>query len=287
MAVPTPDAAAFLLEHIDELADGQGGARRSTCATRVRYAGRRTSSRCAKLMQEKFADDLDLQLELFQSIRQKAAASAASRCRPRRSEWGAALGDGGAAADGAEPTLDDVAARPRPPADSPSPWGFSSARACDGDQRVAVLQQPARRRAATRACCAASRSTMPSKLTFFLAGHNGPPQRRRDRRRTWSACARRTDDAVLDRSVPPRNDIAPQGRVGPEGPRRQAGVPRSRPTRDTGTGYAWLAFGRFDPPVVTLPSASPAMIAAQQRQAAEIAAALTLKRSSRRRCATC
>ena len=43
-----------------------------------------------------------------------------------------------------------------------------------------------------------------------------------------------------------------------------------------GSGYAWLAFGRFDPPVVKLPSVGPDVIRTRQQSAAEIAGSLHL-----------
>jgi putative heme-binding domain-containing protein len=49
-----------------------------------------------------------------------------------------------------------------------------------------------------------------------------------------------------------------------------------------GGGYAWLAFGRFDPPVVKLPSVGPDVIRDRQAGAAEIAGALRLAALERR-----
>src|SRR5207237_1557409 len=45
---------------------------------------------------------------------------------------------------------------------------------------------------------------------------------------------------------------------------------------DDGNAYAWLAIGRFDPPVVTVPKFSPNLIGHRQQAAAELVRALSL-----------
>ena len=43
---------------------------------------------------------------------------------------------------------------------------------------------------------------------------------------------------------------------------------------DDGSAYAWLAIGRFDPPVLKVPAADPSQIAKRQKAAGELAGAL-------------
>ena len=90
----------------------------------------------------------------------------------------------------------------------------------------------------------------PSQLTFFIAGHDNPPSQKLGE----ANYIRLVHDATgkeLKRTSPPRNDTAQkvtwelEGQVGKE-------VRIEIVDGHEGAGYAWLAVGRFDPPVMSV-----------------------------------
>ncbi|HEV2296079.1 MAG TPA: PVC-type heme-binding CxxCH protein [Tepidisphaeraceae bacterium] len=275
-AVPTPDAAAFLLEHLEEVArDKESMARMLRHG--VRYADARAIPALVAVLRKRFGEDVDLQLELFAAV-QKAAAERGEPLAQAAREWGANLARSALALSNDEQTV--WSALPLPgmaagtAADSPSPWTLQQRVSSDGDTNAVFFSSlPLGER--LTGVLRSRPFVVPAKLSMYIAGHNGPP-RGPDLRKQVIRLRSAQDDAILVESVPPRHDTAQplvwdlKDHAG-----KQAYIEAT--DGDDGSGYAWLAFGRLDPPVAPLPSAAPAMVAARQRQAAEIAAALSLK----------
>src|SRR5262249_39753414 len=109
--------------------------------------------------------------------------------------------------------------------------------------------------------------TVPPKLHFWLAGHNGPPPATPPAKNSLRLRAADTGE-ILAEALPPRNDVAQliswdlSAHSG-----KQAYIEAT--DGDNATGYAWLAFGRFDPAVVRIPSSSLEMQRQRLRQAVE------------------
>src|SRR5688572_607092 len=272
-AVPTSDAATFLLEHLEEVAD-DNAALVPVLRHGVRYAEARAIPPLVAVLRKRFADDVDLQLELFAAM-QKASAERGEPVVAAAREWGSEL----ASAALAPPPAEDAAtwtASPLPdaPADSPSPWTLQQRPSMDRD-RDSIFFSSLPVSETYTGVLRSKPFVIPSKLSMFVAGHNGPPSEP-DRRRNVIRLRSAEDDTVLKEAFPPRTDRAQQRTWDLKDHAGKRGYLEAVDA-DTATGYAWLAFGRMDPPVVPLPSASPVMIAARQRQAAEIAAALSLK----------
>jgi len=107
-----------------------------------------------------------------------------------------------------------------------------------------------------------------------MAGHDGfpdqPPQKKNLARLVDAA----SNQVVAD-STPPRNDIAQpltwdlSSHAGKQGYLEII-------DGDNGRAYAWLAVGRFNPPVVPLPTITPSQVDKRQLAAAELAGALRL-----------
>ena len=271
-AVPTPDAAAFVLGHLDEVAQDQAAMTR-VLRHGVRYADGRAVPPLIAVLRKRFAGDLGLQLELFAAV-QKAAAERGEPLPDAARGWGAELARATLAPAKDEPSFWTASPLPDAPGDSPSPWTLQQRVSSDGD-RSAVFFSSLPIAEQHTGVLRSKPFEIPARLSMYVAGHNGVPQQPSANKnviRLRSA----TDDAVLIESFPPRHDTAKplvwdlKDHAGKMGYIEAVDA-------DAGSGYAWLAFGRLDPPVAALPSASPAMIAARQRQAAEIAASLSLK----------
>src|SRR5262249_18636839 len=114
--------------------------------------------------------------------------------------------------------------------------------------------------------------TIPQKLSFFMAGHDGRPAKPPQGKnfvRLVDADARET----LLQTGPPRNDVAQAFSwdlskwAGKQGAIEVV-------DGDAGDAYAWLAVGRFEPAVVSVPKASPSQVDKWQQSAADMVGSL-------------
>jgi putative heme-binding domain-containing protein len=130
-----------------------------------------------------------------------------------------------------------------------------------GEQLTGVLRSPT--------------FTVPAELRFHLAGHVGFPDRRVVEKNFVRLRDAQTHQ-ILAEATPPRNDTA-QGvhwdltqHTGRSGYLEIV-------DGDDGASYAWLAVGRFDPPVVRLPHLAPRDVAQRQQAAASIVGQFVLR----------
>ncbi|HVV00641.1 MAG TPA: c-type cytochrome, partial [Verrucomicrobiae bacterium] len=114
--------------------------------------------------------------------------------------------------------------------------------------------------------------TLPPQLRFFVAGHDGPPDKPR-MNKNFIRLIEAGTGKELATAQPPRNDTA-QPVVWDL--KQFAGKTGYIEVTDanTGTGYAWLALGRFDPPVTRVPKIMPSQYDHRWQSAAELAAEL-------------
>src|SRR5260370_11845182 len=109
-----------------------------------------------------------------------------------------------------------------------------------------------------------------AKLSFFLAGHDGFPDQPARKKNAVRLRAAETQE-ILAETYAPRNDLAQRVTW-------DLGARAGRPgyleltDADNGGAYAWIAIGRFDPPVVTVPQLNPSQVAQSQQSAADLAA---------------
>jgi putative heme-binding domain-containing protein len=107
-----------------------------------------------------------------------------------------------------------------------------------------------------------------------MAGHNGFPDKP-DHRKNSVRLRSSDTQSVLAEAFPPRTDLAQpyswelSAHAGKQGYLEVV-------DGDAGESYAWLAVGRFNPPVVPLPAINPSQIAQRQQAAAELARTLPL-----------
>jgi putative heme-binding domain-containing protein len=113
---------------------------------------------------------------------------------------------------------------------------------------------------------------IPAQLKFYLAGHDGYPDKPGQKKNFVRLVDAASGD-TLKQVNPPRNDTAQlitwdlKEHAG-----KQAVL--EAVDGDTGNAYAWLAIGRFDPPLVKVPASDPSESAKRQKAAAELASSL-------------
>ena len=258
VGAPTSEAAAFLLHHVLKGTDDREQILRYLRAI-ARLIPEDRVDGLAKFVQSSFPDDLDLQLALFKSVQEGLDERGAKAPEAIRS-WGTSLASGvlTEAAGG----LDAWSYQPLPGStDRRNPWGVQVRRSADGDATSPFLSSIVHGEQLT-GIARSKDFTCPPRLTFYLAGHNGPPPQ------VWKAKDLvRVRDAktneVLASAQPPRNDVAQKVTVDLT---RSTGREVYFEAVDgaNGTGYSWLAVGRFDPPVVRVPVSGPRLQTAVQ-----------------------
>jgi putative heme-binding domain-containing protein len=237
----------------------------------ARYAKPERSEQLVSLIEKRFPDDIELQRTLFESVVlgfQQRGAKLDKHVR----DWGASL---------TRRLLDSVGGkvvwqqRPLPGStQQDNPWVLQQRVSSDGgheswflttlpsgEQTTGIIRSPTFK--------------IPKTLSLYVAGHIGQPGKPVIPKNFIRLKDANTGQ-VLAESKPPRNDTAQRvewqlkkhvGKSGyieiTDGDQRQA--------------YAWLAVGRFSPPVIELPKHSPRMIAERLTAAASIARKLKLK----------
>ena len=271
LGVTTPDVGGFLVEHVEKYA-----AQDKVLASRyLRHAARflpeARVDALAALAQGKFADDIDFQLALYRSVQEGLAQRGAQPPQGMR-KWGAGLAEKLLAI---EPDADRWLRRPLPgkPADAPSPWILQPRQAAGGRTVTLWSSLPPGGEGLT-GVLRSEPFDAPPTLSFFLCGHNGPPSEP-DTKRNVVRVRDATSDEVLAEAYPPRNDVARKVTWDLSKARGRKVVFEATDSQEGG-GYAWLAFGVFDPPVLKLPTVGPELARERYQGAAAIAGALKL-----------
>ena len=213
-----------------------------------------------------FKDDLEFQLTLFRSIEQ-GTIQRGDKPGAQLREWGTEIAVHLADSLGKEnqpwhntpiegaPTANPWALQMRTSADSKIDSFLSSLPA--GEQLTGVLRsQP---------------FVAPPKLTFWMAGHNGFPDKPDQKKNAVRLRAADTGE-ILSESFPPRHDTAQKFEWDLSAPAsRHQKVYLEVTDGDAAGAYAWLAFGRLEPPVVPWPLTDPRLSSQRQADVAEIA----------------
>lgn len=253
----SPDAAALLLRHVTHSSDTPQAVTRDLKAV-ARYVPADQVDQLAKFVQSKFADDVDLQRSLFEAVLQGLNERGA---KPGEAvaAWGSSL-----AAELFKKSENATAWSYAPlpgSTDARDPWGIQIRKSADGDAESPFLSSLPKGEALT-GVARSQPFAAPAKLSFFLAGHNGPPPEVWDVKNDVKVRDAATHE-VLATAVPPRNDVARKVTLDLS---KAAGRQVYLEVTDgaTGKGYAWLAIGRFDPPVIHVPVSGPQLLSALQ-----------------------
>ena len=299
VAVPTAEAGEFLLRYVRKYSEVK-----ETLASYLRHAARYAPEKemdaLAAFTRAKFADDLDFQLALFKSIQQgteQRGAAAAGGVR----DWGTELADR-LLASADQRSLNWRNTPVEGMANTTNPWFVQKRASADGDNASWFLCSLPPGGESLTGILRSKPLSIPAKLNFFLAGHDGYPDRPAQRKNVVrlrllqgrglikatsekeaasdagsKGIAIPAEDDLVAETFPPRNDMAQAvtwdlsrfaGRQGyleiTDG--------------DNGNAYAWLAIGRFDPPVVAVPGTSPNAIVQRQQGAAELVRTFSLRK---------
>jgi hypothetical protein len=269
-AVPNAESAAFIIRHFDQIVE-RGGEADGLLRHAAQYAAPEDLDALAGVVRKRFAKDLDLQLSLLDSIRAGLTQRGAMPS-PAMVLWATELASQSLRPDKkAELAWVNIPLEGAPTA---NPWTYENRRGMDGAKLNLLSSLP---RGEQLSGTLRSRPfSVPPKLSFYLCGHNGvPPAPSNDKNRVRLVAADDTHQ-VLAETLPPRNDRA-------EHVTWDLGAYAGRSAyievidTDTGTAYAWLAFGKFSPDVVPMPRFSPSDAQRRQQDACTLAEAFKLK----------
>jgi putative heme-binding domain-containing protein len=210
-------------------------------------------SHIAEAAAKRFAGDVDLQLDLLKSVRDGLASRGGTPPAAVK-EWAAAVAEkvlsaAPAAADDAAKAWTTLPREGAAPA-AGDPWVPQSRKCSDGKMADFFCSLP---RGETLVGVIRSRPfAAPAKLTLWIAGHNGLPTSK-DPVKNLVRLRLVEGDAVVVQAPAARNDVA---RKTTWDLSKVAGkqVYLEAVDGDDRKAYAWIAFGRFDPAVVPIPS---------------------------------
>ena len=272
VAVPKPEAATLLLQHLQTYTENQ-----ETSARYLSHAARYLPSAELETMvgvvQKKAGEDLDLQLALFRRL-QEALSQRGEPLGVAAKTWGTALARTFLSAPITAQTSwhnDSVPGLP----DSKDPWFLQHRASSDGNKSSLFLCSLPPGGERLTGVLRSPEFIIPAQLSFFLAGHDGSPDKPAPRKNLVRLRAVDSGE-LLTNAVPPRNDIGQKitwnlaAHVG-----KKAVV--EVVDGDTGEAYAWLAIGRFEPAVVPFPAVAPSEIYSRPKAGAELARQLDLR----------
>jgi putative heme-binding domain-containing protein len=253
-------AASLLLGQIEA-----GNVTGDQMATYMQHIAKTASSdivaRMAPIAKKQLAADLPLQAKMVLGIH----AGLATRGEQPPAEllsWAADL-SGQLLADTKESVLRWSAAPVEGMPPSASPWVVKERASQDGNKDGKFFDSLQRGETLT-GNYRSGLFEIPAKLTFWSAGHHGVPPGKGHQRNKIVLRSADTNE-VLHEANPPRNDIAQKFEWDLKAHAGQRGY-LELVDGDTGTGYAWLAVGRF-----SVSALNPQPQVAQQSAGVELA----------------
>ncbi len=274
VGIPQQDAGEFLLDHIQKHKES-GDALIDMIRHIARQIPPSRNEELIRFARASFKDNLDLLLDLFRGTLEGAMRRGDDATAVF--EWGADLCREVLA------ELDaDASAWTALPIDGLKseriPWFRQIRKSTDGDDKsVFICSFPPGGERLT-GILQSREFKVPEKLTFFLAGHDGFPDQPRKRRN--AVRLRNVENgALIAEALAPRHDTAHKiewdlGKHAAKNARARLEIVDA----DNGRAYAWIAAGRFDPPVVKLPRINPSKRVERQKLAAGLIKNLKLKK---------
>lgn len=269
LALPNDEAGAYLLDYLQrQPADAAFAKKLLTHA--AKYLPRSFDvERLVTLVGEKFKGEIDLQGELFFAVR-NGFQQRGEALPPAVKSWGSALAhEMLASLDPAEfawqsRTLDGEIA---------PPWRLESRQSKDRVRRLFLSSLPLGE--AFTGILRSVEFAIPEKLSFYLCGHLGMPGTPAMKESRVSLRLAGTGEVIAE-SLPPRDDVAQQVQWDLT---KHAGKRGYLEIVDgiAASSFAWLAIGRFEPPVISTPKLGIDRASARLRSASLLASALTLR----------
>lgn len=238
----------------------------------ARYASAAGLDQLGELVPVKYKSDPDLQLELFQSVRQGLQARGVE-LTPSIRQWGTHLAEQFLQAD--EEGQGVWSFRPIPKRKrTPNPWFLQTRSSADGDEASVFLCSLPPGGESYTGTMESPEFEAPGRLEFYLAGHDGYPDQPRKKKNVVRLLDVQTGQ-LLKQAFAPRNDTAQRVEwdlSDVHGTRVRLEIVDA----DRGDAYAWLAFGRLKPEIIPLPHASPKDLGQRLSVAAQLAGNLKL-----------
>jgi putative membrane-bound dehydrogenase-like protein len=244
--IQSPEASAWTLNYLLTQPQTNRDEHRSTITSLAKNLPGDGEAKLISFVKQHFASDHDAQVEMAASIRQ-GIARRGGKPGPEATAW---------LTEVAGRLFSELAATPAatewdpPPSDG---WVLQQ-RTCDDGKKITVLSSLGNKGEEFASRTKSSVFTCPPKFSFYLCGHRGAPNKPAHE----FTYVRLLDAANVEliRAYPPRNDTA--GRVEWD-LSAHAGKPvrfeiADRDDNETKDAYAWLAAGRFDPPVISVPT---------------------------------
>ncbi len=267
--IQSSDASAWTLNYLLTQPQTNRDELRSTITSLAKNLPGDGEPKLIGFVKQHFADDAGAQLELAGAIRQ-GISRRGGKPGPEASAW-----------------LTEVAARlfaeleqtPPVTAWDPMPTGdwIIQKRPCADGKEANVISSLGKMGEGFAGVIKSAPFACPEAFSFYILGHRGAPGRPATER-NFARLVHAASGAEITKAYPPRNDTAQRVRWNLEA---HAGKQVRLELVDgddnkSGEAYAWLAAGRFEPAVITVPGADPAVREQNVRTAAELAAEFKL-----------
>jgi len=267
VAVTNESAARFLVRHVEAHAEPRDTLVRQALHI-ARFATDSDSARFSRFAQSNNATDLDTQLALFKSV-QDGMTQRGQSLGGANQKWGEAL------ATRALASTPEAGWQNSPhagAADTRNPWALQERKCADG-QTAQVMSSFPNGETLTGVLRSAP-FMLPAKLSFWLCGHDGLPNTQ-TAMKNFVRLVDADSEAVRRSAAVPRNDTAQLVTWDLAEFAGRRGVFEAT-DGDSGTAYAWLAFGRFEPSLPELALADANQSTKRLQAAADIAGAVKL-----------
>jgi putative heme-binding domain-containing protein len=268
LALPTEEAGAYALDYLHSHKPEKDLAKKLVTHAARHLPARVDVARLVQLARAQLAGEVDLQSELLLAVR-AGFQERGEKDPPAVRDWGSTLARQLArSVDPAAFAWQSIAVDGRPAA----PWRTETRKSSDNVSAPFLSSLPSGER--FTGILRSPEFVLPPRLSFYLCGHLGPP---RAAARELSRVRLRLveKDEVVAEVLPPRSDVAVpvswdlQAHAGKRGYLEVVdglNLPN----------YAWLAVGRFNPPVLATPERSDQECAQRLRSAAQLASAFAL-----------
>lgn len=239
----------------------------------ARFASSDNLMALARLIPRRFPNDIDLQLELFEAVR-KGVLERGKGLTGSVKNWGIQLTQKiiqqHNTKDG-EWSYRPVEGLRK----TPNPWFLQNRSSADGDPTSPFLCSLPPGGESFTGILRSPVFNCPNSLSFFLAGHDGFPDKERQQKNKIRLVDANSNE-VLFQEFAPRNDTAQPFKWNSTDLKGRA-VFLEIVDSDEGAAYAWLAFGRLTPNVISLPQISPNKQSYHLEAAADLIGQLHLK----------
>ena len=247
LGAKSPGSAALILKHLSDA--NESGSVLVKYLTHIGANGTDAQAdEAAKIVSSRFGSDDSQQATLLKSLLD-GLAQRNGKLGPAAADWAKTV----ATRLLNSPEEDFAGWRNRPVAafpDAPNPWTVQMRASADGDNASPFISSLPLGEKGT-GVLRSKDFVIPAHFSFFVAGHSGPPGRVLTRK-NLVVLHSSDDNKVLKEARAPRNDAAQKVEWDLSEFAGRRGYLAIRDS-DDGTAYAWIAVGRFDPPVVKVP----------------------------------